>query len=81
VRGPGMHVGQTLLGAFDAAGWQQQNCGFLAMETDQAYLAVLLIGVEWTMLCFPGTYRLGLCRVRRPPGLGLWSSCPQSLTL
>jgi hypothetical protein len=76
----GMHVGQTALGAFDAAGWWQQNRGFLAMETDQAYLVALLIGVEWTLLCFPGACRLGLCRVRRPPGLGLWSSCPQGLT-
>lgn len=76
----GTHVGQTVLGAFDAAGWRQQNRGFLAMETDQAYLVALLIGVEWTLLCFPGACRLGLCRVRRPPGLGLLSSCPQPLT-
>jgi hypothetical protein len=43
----GTHVGPTLLGAFDAAGWRQQNRGFLAMETDQASLVALLIGVEW----------------------------------
>lgn len=76
----GTHVSQTLLGAFDAAGWRQQNRGFLATETEQAYLVALLIGVEWTLLCFPGACRLGLCRVRRPPGLGLLSLCPQGLT-
>ena len=26
----GTHVGQTVLGAFDAAAWRQQNRGFLA---------------------------------------------------
>ena len=76
----GTHVSQTLLGAFDAAGWRQQNRGFLATETDQASLVALLIGVEWTLLCFPGACRLGLGRVRRPPGLGLLSLCPQGLT-
>jgi hypothetical protein len=58
------HVGQPLLSAFDAAGWRKQNRGFLAMATDQASLVALLIGVEWTLLCFPGACRLGLCRVR-----------------
>ena len=32
----GTHVGQTLLGAFDAVGWRQQNRGFLATATAQA---------------------------------------------
>jgi hypothetical protein len=74
----GTHVGQTWLGAFDAAGWGQQNRGFLAMETAQASLGALLRGVEWTLLCFPGACRLGLDRVRRPPGLGLLSLCPRA---
>ena len=73
-----MHGGQTLRGAFNAAGWRPQNRGFLATGTAQASLSALLLGVEWTVLCFPGTGRLGRCRVRRPTGLGCLSWCPKA---